>query len=62
MRTRLVLAEEQLTDLEAVLEDMRRDRDAGREQAQTRMLPGPSVVDICCFCSRETHHDNGLIA
>jgi hypothetical protein len=43
VRNRLVLAEEQLADLEAVLEDMRRDRDAGREQAQTRMLPGPAA-------------------
>jgi hypothetical protein len=39
LRTRLALAEERLTELKVMLEDMRRDRDAWREQAQTRMLP-----------------------
>jgi len=39
LRTRLALAEERLTELKAMLEDMRRDRDAWREQAQTRLLP-----------------------
>jgi hypothetical protein len=43
LRTRLALAEERLTDLKAMLEDMRRDRDAWREQAQTRMLPAPAA-------------------
>ena len=43
LRTRLVLAEERLTELKAMLEDMRRDRDAWREQAQTRLLPAPAA-------------------
>ena len=43
LRTRLALAEQRLTDLKAILEDMRRDRDAWREQAQTRLLPAPAV-------------------
>ena|SRR2546421_207958 len=43
LRTRLALAEERLTELKAILEDMRRDRDAWREQAQTRMLPAPAA-------------------
>ena len=43
LRTRLVLAEERLTELKAMLEDMRQDRDAWREQAQTRMLPAPAA-------------------
>jgi hypothetical protein len=43
LRTRLALAEERLTDLKAMLEDMRRDRDAWREQAQTRLLPAPTT-------------------
>jgi hypothetical protein len=43
LRTRLALAEERLTELKAMLEDMRRDRDAWREQAQTRMLPAPAA-------------------
>jgi hypothetical protein len=41
LRTRLAPAEEQLTELKAILEDMRRDRDAWREQAQARLLPAP---------------------
>jgi hypothetical protein len=41
LRTRLILAEERLSALKAMLEDMRRDRDAWREQAQTRLLPAP---------------------
>ena len=41
LRTRLTLAEERLSELKAMLEDMRRDRDAWREQAQTRLLPAP---------------------
>jgi hypothetical protein len=44
LRTRLALAEERWTDLKAMLEDMRRDRDAWREQAQTRMLPAPAAT------------------
>jgi hypothetical protein len=43
LRTRLALAEERLTDLKAMLGDMRRDRDAWREQAQTRLLPAPAA-------------------
>jgi hypothetical protein len=43
LRTRLTLAEERLTELKAMLEDMRRDRDAWREQAQTRLLPAPAA-------------------
>jgi hypothetical protein len=43
LRTRLVLAEERLTELKAILEDMRRDRDAWREQAQMRLLPAPAA-------------------
>ena len=43
LRTRLALAEQRLSDLKAMLEDMRRDRDAWREQAQTRLLPAPAV-------------------
>src|SRR5262249_29728876 len=44
LRTRLALAEERLTELKAMLEDMRRDRDAWREQAQTRLLPAPAAA------------------
>jgi hypothetical protein len=44
LRARLTLAEERLTDLKAILEDMRRDRDAWREQAQTRLLPAPAAT------------------
>jgi hypothetical protein len=44
LRTRLALAEERLTELKAMLEDMRRDRDAWREQAQTRLLPAPAAT------------------
>src|SRR5262249_13720801 len=43
LRTRLTLAEERLTELKATLEDIRRDRDAWREQAQTRLLPAPAA-------------------
>ena len=43
LRTRVALAEERLTELKAVLEDMRRDRDAWREQAQTHLLPAPAT-------------------
>jgi hypothetical protein len=43
LRNRLALAEERLTELKAMLEDMRRDRDAWREQAQTRLLPAPAA-------------------
>ena len=43
LRTRLALAEERLTELKAMLEDMRRDRDAWREQAQTRLLAAPAA-------------------
>src|SRR5262249_2698473 len=43
LRTRLTLAEERLSELKAMLEDMRRDRDAWREQAETRLLPSPGA-------------------
>ncbi|HVI62177.1 MAG TPA: hypothetical protein VM910_06245 [Bradyrhizobium sp.] len=43
LRTRLALAEERLSELKAMLEDIRRDRDAWREQAQTRLLPAPAA-------------------
>jgi len=43
LRTRLALAEERLSELKAMLEDMRRDRGAWHEQAQTRMLPAPAA-------------------
>lgn len=43
LRSRLTLAEERLTELKAMLEDMRRDRDAWREQAQTRLLAAPAA-------------------
>ena len=43
LRTRLTMAEERLSELKAMLEDMRRDRDAWREQAQTRLLPAPAA-------------------
>jgi len=38
LRTRLALAEERLSELKAMLEDIRRDRDAWREHAQMRLL------------------------
>src|SRR5262249_1331957 len=44
LRTRLALAEERLSELKAMLEDIRRDRDAWREQAQTRLLLAPSAA------------------
>ena len=43
LRTRLALADERLTELKTMLEDMRRDRDAWREQAQRRLLPPPAA-------------------
>jgi hypothetical protein len=43
LRTRLTMAEERLSELKGMLEDMRRDRDAWREQAQTRLLPAPAA-------------------
>jgi hypothetical protein len=43
LRTRFTLAEERLSELKAMFEDMRRDRDAWREQAQTRLLPAPAA-------------------
>jgi hypothetical protein len=43
LRTRLTLAEERLSELKTMLEDMRRDRDAWREQAQMRLLPAPAA-------------------
>jgi hypothetical protein len=52
--TRLALAEERLTELKAMLEDMRRDRDAWREQAQTRLLPAPAATRSWWRWLRET--------
>src|SRR5262249_24451476 len=43
LRTRLAVAE-RLSELKAMLEDIRRDRDAWREQAQTRLLPAPAAA------------------
>jgi hypothetical protein len=43
LSSRLDLAEERLTELKAMLEDMRLDRDAWREQAQTRLLAAPAA-------------------
>ena len=40
--SRLALAEERLAGLKAMLEDMQHDRDAWREQAQTRRLAPPA--------------------
>jgi hypothetical protein len=39
---RAALAEERLTELKALLEDMRADRDAWRDQAQRLALPAPA--------------------
>jgi len=44
LRTRVALAEERLTELKAMLEDIRRDRDTWREQAKTRLLPAPTTT------------------
>jgi len=44
LRTRVALAEERLTELKAMLEDIRSDRDAWREQAKTRLLPAPATT------------------
>ena len=38
---RAAMAEERLTKLKAMVEDLRRDRDAWREQTQGRLLPAP---------------------
>src|SRR5262245_55161976 len=54
LRTRLTLAEERLTELEGMLEDMRRDRDAWREQAQTRLLPAPAATTSWWQWTRKT--------
>jgi hypothetical protein len=50
--------------LKAMLEDMRRDRDAWREQAQARLLPAPAgtyvMVAVAAYDRmRSTHiHDD----
>ena len=36
---RATMAEERLTELKALVDDLRRDRDAWRDQAQARVLP-----------------------
>src|SRR5437016_3743298 len=43
---RAALAEERLSDLKAVLEDMRADRDAWRDQAQRLALPKPYAAPM----------------
>jgi hypothetical protein len=40
---RAAVAEERLAELKTLLEDMRRDRDAWRDQAQGRLLPRPET-------------------
>jgi excisionase family DNA binding protein len=42
LRHRLATAEERLTELKALVDDLRRDRDAWRDQAQGRLLPSPA--------------------
>jgi hypothetical protein len=42
---RAAAAEERLADLKALLEDMCKDRDAWREQAQGRLLSAPGGED-----------------
>ena len=34
---------ERLAELKALVDDLRRDRDAWRDQAQTRVLPAPGA-------------------
>jgi len=43
VRYRLAQADEKLAELKGALEDMRRDRDAWREQAQKLTLPKPTA-------------------
>jgi hypothetical protein len=40
---RAAVAEERLAELKTLLEDMKRDRDAWRDQAQGRLLPAPAA-------------------
>ena len=40
---RAAQAEERLAELKALVDDLRRDRDAWREQAQARVLPAPGA-------------------
>jgi hypothetical protein len=42
LRHRLATAEERLAELKGLVEDLRRDRDAWRDQAQGRLLPSPT--------------------
>ena len=53
LRTRLAVAEERLSELKAMLEDMRRDRDAWREQAQTRLLPAPAASVMVAMAAHD---------
>ena len=39
---RAAMAEENLGELKTLLDDMRKDRDAWRDQAQGRLLPSPA--------------------
>jgi hypothetical protein len=43
LRHRVTTAEERLTELKVLVDDLRRDRDAWREQAQGRLLPPPEA-------------------
>jgi hypothetical protein len=42
LRHRLATAEERLSELKAMVEDLRRDRDVWRDMAQARLLPAPA--------------------
>jgi hypothetical protein len=44
LHDRLATAEERLTELKAMVEDLRRDRDAWRDQAQKLALPTPPMT------------------
>src|SRR6516165_3697816 len=58
LRTRLTLAEERLSELKVMLEDMRRDRDAWREQAHAPATGtcGTDVMVAVAACSRMRRH------
>jgi hypothetical protein len=60
LRQRLALAEEQLADLKAALEDMRAQRDAWQEMAQARIRAPASATSRWSWLARpdERHRDN----
>jgi hypothetical protein len=58
LRSRLALAEERLTELKAMLEDMRRDRDAWREQAHATGTCGTDVMVAVAAYGRMRHADD----